>query len=102
MILISDAKYVAGHQILVRYENGVEGVVDFSAQPRRGVFADWDNMEFFRAFRVSEFGDTLEWPGNVDIAPEYVYSKVTGVPQEAAFMAMLADKEIWKAKSKTA
>jgi hypothetical protein len=100
MILIAEAKYVEGHQILVRYENGLEGIVDFSNQPRRGVFSDWDNMDFFRAFRVSEFGDTIEWSDNVDIAPEYIYSKVTGVPQEAAFSVMLADKEIWNAKKR--
>lgn len=97
MILISDAQYVEGHKIRVRYENGKEGVVDFADQPRRGVFSQWDDMRYFRAFKISEFGDTLEWPNEVDIAPEYVYSKVTGVPQAAAFVAMLADKEIWNA-----
>ncbi len=31
---------------------------------------------YFRQVKVSEFGDTIEWPGGEDVAPEALYERV--------------------------
>lgn len=36
-------------------------------------FGHLRNFEYFKQVRVSEFGDTVEWPEGQDIAPESLY-----------------------------
>ena len=44
-------------------------------------FARLNDPDYFKKVRVSEFGDTVEWPEGQDIAPESLYedSLVLGV-----------------------
>lgn len=91
MLRIVEARHVEGYTIYLRYENGTEGTVDFSNHQRTGLFAPWKDEMYFRSFSIPpETPVTLQWPNEADIAPEYLYAKVTGVPQQTAFAAMMA------------
>jgi len=87
---IAEARYVEGYKIFIRYPDGAEGVIDFSDHHRNNLFAAWNDVEFFRAFRVNPESGTLEWPNQLDLAPEYLYSRVSGVPIEKAWSVMMA------------
>jgi hypothetical protein len=79
-----EAKPTEECRIWLRFEDGVAAEVDFSyLLDFEGVFLPLRDPNFFRQVRVHESGDTIEWPGEVDIAPETAYRRT----QEAAGVA---------------
>ena len=66
-----------GFRVWVKFDDGEEGVVDYSDIPRDGVFAVWNDPEFFKQVRISEF-KCLEWPGELDLCPNSTYMRLTG------------------------
>lgn len=78
---ISEIKIIDDYKIYFLFKNGKSGTLDFSKYPqRKGVFAKFNDINFFRQVYINpEFG-VLTWPGGIDIAPETLYSKATGEP----------------------
>jgi hypothetical protein len=71
-------------RVWLRWADGLAAEVDFSfLLEREGVFLPLRDPGFFRLVRVHESGITVEWPGEVDFAPEAVYRRT----QEAAGVA---------------
>ena len=76
---ITDLKYIDGYQLKLTFKDGESGIVDLSEYSKRGgVFSNFSDLEYFRKVYV-EHG-VLCWPGDVDIAPETIYSMATGKP----------------------
>lgn len=77
---VSEAKYLDGYRIELRFEDGSGGIADLSGYPDEGnVFRGFLDKDYFRNFRI-EFG-TLVWgDGDVDVAPETLYTLATGKP----------------------
>lgn len=75
---------LAGHKLKLRYDDGVEGVVDLSAEVGKGVFKAWENPEFFQRVRIGDFGQ-VEWPDEIDLCPDALYLKITGKSLEEVF-----------------
>lgn len=67
-----------GHQLKLRFNDGVEGVVDLSAEAGRGVFAAWRDASHFGAVKLAHGGRALEWPGEIDLCADALYLEVTG------------------------
>ena len=79
---VTKVEYVAEYRIRLLFEDGLEGIADLSSYPDPGnVFKGFLDLEYFRQFRI-EYG-TLVWgDGDVDIAPETLYTLATGNPVE--------------------
>jgi hypothetical protein len=77
-------KVMENYRVWLRFDDGVEGEVDFSAKPRTGVFSPWNDYAFFRRASIGEFG-TLEWPGELDFCPDALWLQVTGKKPEDLF-----------------
>jgi hypothetical protein len=78
---IVEVRSLDGHKLFLRFEDGVEGVVDVAEQVRfDGVFA-WvhDRANFVQARVDSELG-TVVWPNGADLDADVLYSAVTGQP----------------------
>jgi hypothetical protein len=75
---VVDASYVADYTIKLVFADGSEGAADLSDYPNEDtVFRCFQDLEYFKNFRV-EF-DTVVWgDGDIDIAPETLYSRATG------------------------
>jgi hypothetical protein len=65
------AKYVAGHGVYVRFNDGTEAEVDLFDSLTGPIFQPLKDLEYFRSFRIE--GHTLAWPNGADFAPEYLY-----------------------------
>ena len=66
-----------GYGVHLRFADGLAADVDLSYLVGRGpVFEPLRDPEFFRRLRVTEFGDTIEWPNEADIALETLYDHV--------------------------
>ena len=66
-----------GFRVWVKFDDGAEGEIDYSDIPRDKVFAVWNDREFFKRVRISEF-KCLEWPGGLDLCPNSTYMRLTG------------------------
>ena len=69
---VLDATYLNGYRILVKFNNGINKVVDLANVIKQyPVFKPLKDLALFKQFIVT---DTLEWDnGKIDIAPEYLY-----------------------------
>jgi hypothetical protein len=81
LVDIVEARPLEGHQIHLRFEDGVEGVVDLAKLVRfEGVFAPLHDRNQFVQVRVSPDLGTIYWPNGADLDPDVLYAHVTGRP----------------------
>ena len=67
----------ADYRLWLRYDDGVEGTVDLSAEIRAGgVFAALEEPAVFVAVELGEFGQ-VEWASGVDMCPNALYLRLT-------------------------
>jgi hypothetical protein len=70
------ARYVNGYTIWLRFDDGVEGVVNLSDELEGEVFEPLKTVEYFRAFELHPELRTLVWPNSADFAPEFLREKL--------------------------
>lgn len=76
---IVEVRPLDGYRLRLRFDDGVEGVVDVSNRvPFDGVFAPLEDPEYFRQVRVSEELGTVVWPNGADLDPMVLYRLITG------------------------
>lgn len=75
------AKAVGDYRLYLRFEDGVEGVVDLAPHLIfRGVFEPLRDHEYFAQVRVDADLGTVVWPNGADLDPDVLYGRVTGTP----------------------
>jgi len=76
---IVEVRSLGGYRLLLRFEDGVAGELDFTDRIRfDGVFAPLrDPAAFAQAFVHPELG-TVVWPGGADLDPDVLYAALTG------------------------
>lgn len=78
---VTKAEYIADYKIKIYFENGKDGIVDFSYYINSGgIFTILKDMEYFKKFYVDPEIFILTWPNHIEIAPEEIYSVATGEP----------------------
>lgn len=76
---VVSASYRGEYRIEVVFEDGANGIVDFSKYlSKGGVFDKFKNMDFFKSFQINEELGVLTWENEIDIAPETLYAEATG------------------------
>ena len=73
------------HKLKLRFDDGVEGVVDLSADVGKGVFAAWQDPKHFASVKIEHGGRSLEWPGEIDLCADALYLEITGMTVEQLF-----------------
>lgn len=71
-----------GYRVRLAFDDGVEGVVDFSAKPRIGVYAAWQDYGHFRRARIGDAGELI-WDEQIDFSANTLWLRITGKPPEA-------------------
>lgn len=74
---VREAHYEGGYRIWLRFNDGAEGVVDLGDALVGEVFEPLKDIDKFKAFRVDADIETLVWENGADLAPEYLYDKMT-------------------------
>lgn len=74
---LESAEYVEGYTIRVKFADGTEADVDFTAELWGEVFEPLKNPDVFRQFRLDKELNTVTWPSGADFAPEFLYEKAT-------------------------
>ena len=66
-----------GLRIWLRYSDGSTGEIDLSHLAGRGVFSAWDDPEYFKTVRLTEY-DSIAWGDDLELCPDALYMKLTG------------------------
>jgi hypothetical protein len=70
-----------GYRLNLRFEDGVEGIVDVSRLTEfNGVFAPIRDRAYFEQVRVNADTGTICWPNDADLDPDVLYAIVSGEP----------------------
>ncbi len=73
---VVDAKYVDAYKLKVVFEDNKQGIVDFSSYLNQdGVFRKFQDISFFKKFKVNKELGTIVWGDEIDIAPETIYER---------------------------
>jgi hypothetical protein len=74
-------KPLAGHQLWLRFEDGIEGVVDISQLiPFSGIFAPLQDLASFAQVQIHPELGTIVWQNGADLDPDVLYAVVTKRP----------------------
>ena len=77
MILhVVDVKYVREYVIWVRFNDGIDGEVDLSAELEGEVFGPLKDQKLFRTVKVDSLLGTVIWDNGADLAPEFLYDNL--------------------------
>ena len=72
---VIDIKYRGKYVYSIKFDDGVEGDIDFSEYLSKGpVFQALKDSRVFSKATVE--GGTISWPNGADIAPETLYEKI--------------------------
>jgi len=75
---VTEAQYIENYRIMLSFENGATGIADLSDYPNENnVFRPFLDINYFKDFRI-EYGTIIWGNGELDIAPETLYTIATG------------------------
>jgi len=74
---LTTATALPGYRLALKFENGIEGVVDLSEWKGKGVFECWNDEENFRSFKITK-RKKLEWTEAIDMDPDAFYLQIIG------------------------
>ena len=69
MTRISEAHYVSGYVLRLRFSDGLEGEVDLASELDGEIFEPLRDPTIFRSFRVHPELHTVVWPNGADFDP---------------------------------
>jgi len=75
-----------GFRIRVTYPDGVDGVIDLSADVGRGVFAPLADAAFFQTVHIGRYGQ-IAWSEDIEICPDAAYQEIMGAADTPALHA---------------
>ena len=73
MHYITDAAYIDGYRLKLRFENQEVRIVDLSAHLDGPVFEPLKDLSYFKQFKVNHDIDTVVWPNDADFSPDFLY-----------------------------
>ena len=77
LIDIVEARPLADYRLALRFEDGVEGVIDVTqCVPFVGVFASLRDPAKFSEVTVDPELGTVVWPSGADLAPDVLYERL--------------------------
>ena len=77
MLEVTKARYEQGYQIWIEFNDGTSGVVDLSDVLWGPMFEPLKDVERFKRLFVSDVLHTVAWENDADLAPEYLYERLT-------------------------
>jgi hypothetical protein len=74
-------KPLEGHQLFLRFEDGIEGVIDISQLISfSGIFAPLKDAAYFAQVQIHPELGTVVWQNGADLDPDVLYAILAGSP----------------------
>ena len=68
---VTSVSYLDGYKLMVKFNNGTEGVVDLEEELYGEIFEPLRDKKLFQKVFVTS--RTIEWPNGADFAPEFLF-----------------------------
>lgn len=81
---VISVKALPDFKLELKFDDGVSGVVDLGDLAGQGVFAAWLSPGAFERVRIGPAGELI-WDDKIDLCPDSLYLKVTGLKPEDLF-----------------
>lgn len=65
------------YKLFLKFDDGVQGIVDVSGLVGKGVFEKWKDISYFEDVKIGESGAPT-WKDELDIDPFHQYLKIIG------------------------
>jgi len=91
MHYVQEASYAGGYKLRIRFENAEVRIVDLSGHLDGPVFEPLKDLAFFKRFTVNHDIDTVVWPNDADLSPDFLYE----VGEKVGEMEETAGDERW-------
>lgn len=72
---IKNVKPISDYQLILTFENEQTRIFDMKPYLEFGVFKELANTSIFNSVKVHF--DTIEWPNEIDLDPEFLFEKST-------------------------
>ena len=72
---LTEVRVLDKYRVWLRFDDGIEGEVDFSGKPRTGVYVPWEDYDYFRRAQVGPSGE-LVWDDQVDFSPTSIHHPI--------------------------
>jgi hypothetical protein len=72
-----EATYLGGYRVWLRFADGMQGEADLSHDLWGEIFEPLRDVEAFARLTVDPALGTVVWPNGADLAPEYLYDKLS-------------------------
>ena len=77
---IVEVRPVGGHRLYLRFDDGLEGELDFATfLDFHGVFAELRDPARFATVRVVPDWGTIAWPNGADLDPDVLHERLAAV-----------------------
>jgi hypothetical protein len=75
IIFVNDFEYLGEYRLRLSFSNGISKVVDLweRLKTKTGVFEPLKNPQYFQKVRLNKESGTIDWPNEVDFAPDMLY-----------------------------
>ena len=74
-----------GYSLLVRFKDGLEGVVCLRLEQLTGALEPLRDEKFFGQVFIDD--GAVTWPGEIDLAPDAMYAEISGRQKATEFVA---------------
>jgi hypothetical protein len=78
---VKEIKALENYKLYLKYEDGVDGIIDLSDIAGKGVFKAFLDVNFFNNVWIGESGAPT-WENELDIDPINTYLTITGISFE--------------------
>jgi len=75
--LLQEAVALPDYKLLVRFEDGVSGIIDLITWKGKGVFEYWNDEINFKTFTITP-DKKIMWNEDIDMDPDAFYLQLTG------------------------
>jgi hypothetical protein len=79
---VTEVQPLGNYRVRLTFNDGTAGELDLTEWivGQSGVFQPLQDPDFFARVRVNSEAGTIQWPNEVDLCPDVLYSRVTGEP----------------------
>ena len=75
-IKIVACRPLPNYSVWIRFDDGLEVVVDLSDLVGKGVFSAWESIAYFNQVHINPQTDTLTWGDDIDLDPYVLRERV--------------------------
>jgi len=73
MRCVTEATYLIGYRLKIRFDNGEIKAVDLEPHLDGPIFEPLKDPKFCKTFYVNRDIDTVAWPNDADFSPDFLY-----------------------------